>query len=394
MRLHPLALGLFSLSVLAQTAPAPTPIPMIKEDAPPPPPAVRARGLQGVTAETITVSQDVLRGMAELEPDIAARDEAPQPGVVVVRVLISKTGVVEEAVPASGFGELPAVAVAGVKGWKYRPYMVDGKPQEVQSTVTIMFRDGVGKRMSFSSGGVAGMSGMVGVAGMAGLGTAPVALRAAPPGSVRVSSGVIQGLAIAQPQPVYPPIAKAAHVQGVVVLHAILSKTGVIENLQVISGPPMLVSAAMDAVKLWRYKPYLLNGDPVEVDTTINVNFTIAETPGPAPGTTSQTGSPAGDSPVFVPSGVMLQYVLENPQPACSAPVEQGGSEMVVLRAIISAEGVVRDLQVVSAKKSLEQCSMEAVRRWRYRPYLVAGAPKEVETMVVLSLNFAGPAAK
>jgi protein TonB len=75
--------------------------------------------------------------------------------------------------------------------------------------------------------------------------------------------------------PLYPPIAKAARVAGTVVLQANISKTGTIENLRVISGPPMLQQAAMDAVKSWRYKPYLLNSEPVEVETTVNVVFTL-----------------------------------------------------------------------------------------------------------------------
>jgi protein TonB len=76
-------------------------------------------------------------------------------------------------------------------------------------------------------------------------------------------------------QPIYPPIAKAARVSGTVVLQATITKTGTIEGLKVISGPPMLVQAALDAVKTWRYRPYLLNNDPVEVDTTVNVIFTL-----------------------------------------------------------------------------------------------------------------------
>jgi protein TonB len=135
------------------------------------------------------------------------------------------------------------------------------------------------------STGVAGMAGMGsgsagGVAGMSALGLGnppPVVQRAAPKptGPVRVSSGTVAGMAISQPQPTYPPIARAAHVQGTVVLHAIISKSGTIEKLTVVSGPPMLTASAMDAVSRWRYKPYLLNGDPVEVETTINVNFTF-----------------------------------------------------------------------------------------------------------------------
>jgi protein TonB len=75
--------------------------------------------------------------------------------------------------------------------------------------------------------------------------------------------------------PQYPAIAKAARIQGTVVLQATISKSGGIENLRVISGPPMLQQAAMDAVRSWRYKPYLLNGDPVEVETTVNVVFNL-----------------------------------------------------------------------------------------------------------------------
>jgi protein TonB len=85
----------------------------------------------------------------------------------------------------------------------------------------------------------------------------------------------MQGNLLNKTQPNYPPIAKAARVQGTVVLQATISKTGTIENLHVISGNAMLVNAAVDAVRSWRYKPYLLNGEPVEVDTTVNVIFSL-----------------------------------------------------------------------------------------------------------------------
>jgi protein TonB len=128
--------------------------------------------------------------------------------------------------------------------------------------------------------GVAGMSGMgsgSGVPGgvMGGMGNAPapVVKVEKPKGPVRVSSGVVAGNAISQPKPVYPPIARAAHVSGAVVLHAIINKAGSIERLEVISGPEMLRASALDAVRNWKYKPYVLNGDPTEVETTITVNF-------------------------------------------------------------------------------------------------------------------------
>ncbi len=77
-------------------------------------------------------------------------------------------------------------------------------------------------------------------------------------------------------QPAYPPLARAARIQGAVVLQAIISKNGTIQNLQVLNGHPMLVRAAIDAVQQWRYRPYFLNGEPVEVETQITVNFILS----------------------------------------------------------------------------------------------------------------------
>lgn len=80
---------------------------------------------------------------------------------------------------------------------------------------------------------------------------------------------------VAQPQPVYPALARQARIQGNVVLHAIIDKDGRVGQLEVVSGHPLLVQSALDAVKQWRYQPTQLNGDPVEVDTTITVSFVL-----------------------------------------------------------------------------------------------------------------------
>jgi periplasmic protein TonB len=124
-------------------------------------------------------------------------------------------------------------------------------------------------------GGIPGGS-MGGVIGSV-LSTTPVAVpKIATPQRVRVSSGVQSGLLIRKVAPSYPPLARQARIQGTVILQAQISKEGTIQNLQLISGHPMLAPAAIEAVKQWRYKPYLLNGEPVEVETTVQVNFTLA----------------------------------------------------------------------------------------------------------------------
>jgi len=78
-----------------------------------------------------------------------------------------------------------------------------------------------------------------------------------------------------QVKPLYPPIAMQARIQGTVVLQAVIGKDGTVQDLHLISGHPMLAPAAIEAVRQWRYRPYLLNDEPVEVDTQINVNFTL-----------------------------------------------------------------------------------------------------------------------
>jgi protein TonB len=97
------------------------------------------------------------------------------------------------------------------------------------------------------------------------------------PKRIRVGGQVESARLIFGPKPEYPPLAKMARIQGVVRLDAVISKDGTIENLRMISGHPLLVSAAMSAVQRWRYQPTLLNGEAVEVATEIDVNFTLAE---------------------------------------------------------------------------------------------------------------------
>ncbi len=124
-------------------------------------------------------------------------------------------------------------------------------------------------------GGIPGGS-MGGVMGSIISSGSAIVPKIATPQRVRVSAGVTSGLKVKDVKPVYPPLARQARIQGQVVLHAQISKDGVIEGLTLVSGHPMLAPAAIDAVKQWRYKPYLLNGEPVEVDTEVMVNFTLS----------------------------------------------------------------------------------------------------------------------
>ena len=127
------------------------------------------------------------------------------------------------------------------------------------------------------SGGTGDPSARSGIFGSIG-GPNVVAPPPPPPPSVRPPrvSHMMEGNLIYRVQPQYPALAQQARVQGIVVLRAVISREGKIENLQVISGPPLLVKSAIDAVLQWRYRPYFLNNEPVEVETQVTVNFTLS----------------------------------------------------------------------------------------------------------------------
>ena len=93
----------------------------------------------------------------------------------------------------------------------------------------------------------------------------------------RVGGNVQSAKLVRQPKPVYPPLARQARIQGQVKFTAVIGNDGTIQNLQLISGHPLLVQSAQDAVRQWVYQPTLLNGEPVQVITQIDVNFTLTQ---------------------------------------------------------------------------------------------------------------------
>jgi TonB family protein len=202
------------------------------------------------------------------------------------------------------------------------------------------------------------------------------------PRSIRVGGNVAVANLIYQVTPVYPPIAKTAHISGTVVLHAIIGKDGTVQELQYISGPPLLMKSAMDAVRQWKYKPTMINGNPVNVDTTVTVIFTLggsnAEVPNPAAPETPATSPLPRDS------------VRSAPAIAHSAPIyptdakEKHIEGIVVLRATISESGSVKKLEIESGPPELTDAAMDAVRRWQFSPLEVNGTQVETQRRIAI----------
>jgi protein TonB len=130
-----------------------------------------------------------------------------------------------------------------------------------------------------SAGMVGGVPGGVAGGSMGGVIGGVIGGVPAPPkptqSRIRVGGNVIAAKVLNRVNPVYPPLARQTRISGTVRLHAIIAKDGTVQQLEVISGHPLLVQAALDAVRQWRYQPTLLNGDPVEVDTTVDVIFSL-----------------------------------------------------------------------------------------------------------------------
>src|ERR1700733_8907403 len=155
-------------------------------------------------------------------------------------------------------------------------------PTKIPQKIQMIKEDEAPPPVMASSGVVGGVPGGIPGGQMGGviggiISSTPVAVpKVATPQRVRVSQGVSAGLLVRRVNPTYPPLARQARIQGQVILRAVISKDGSIEGLTLVSGHPMLAPAAIDAVKQWKYKPYLLNGEPVEVDTEVLVNFTLS----------------------------------------------------------------------------------------------------------------------
>jgi len=191
----------------------------------------------------------------------------------------------------------PPAAAPQVKVVKVIPRQFDAgrlmAPKSIPKEIATIKEDelppptaGVGGVVGGVPGGVAGGT-MGGVLGGI-IGSVPSAAPPPPPPPkkeevkqvvqrIKIGGSVQQAKLIRQPKPVYPPLAKQARISGVVHLSAIIAKDGTIQKLEVIGGHPLLVPSALEAVKQWVYQPTLLNGEPVEVQTTIDVNFTLSQ---------------------------------------------------------------------------------------------------------------------
>jgi protein TonB len=246
----------------------------------------------------------------------------------------------------------------------------------------------------------------------------------AAPQRIRVSDDVMRAVLVRKVTPVYPPLARQARIQGAVILKVVIDKSGNVFSVQLVSGHPMLAPAAIEAVKQWKYQPYLLNGEAVEVETNVQVIFRIDGEPAPAgpdegapgtgpgevpggipgatpgqnvrlgviggviaPATPGDSGHPALPKRIRVSSAVAQALLERKVSPTYPPDARQQHVQgVVVLKVETDKEGNVYDVELISGHPLLAPAAMEAVKQWKYRPFLLNGTPVEVETQV--QVNF------
>jgi TonB family protein len=190
-------------------------------------------------------------------------------------------------------------------------------------------------------------------------------------------SGNVQALQlISHVEPVYPALAKQAQIQGTVELSGLIGKDGRVRDLQLLRGHPLLVQAALSAVKDWVYKPTTINGEPVEVRTEISVNFTLAP-------------SESAEMPkrIQVDGNAQAANLITQVRPNYPPEAKQAGIQGTVqLQAVLGKDGKVQDIKVLSGEPVLAAAALDAVRQWVYRPTLLNGEPVEVKTTI--DINF------
>jgi TonB family protein len=210
---------------------------------------------------------------------------------------------------------------------------------------------------------------MIGVAALLASAVSAQQTDAPRPKKLRVSQRVMAGQLIHRVEPEYPEAAKAQGISGVVIVQLQIDSEGHVAQTNIVSGDPLLTEAAVNAIKQWQFKPYTLDGEPVEVETTASVRVGLPQM-------------------LRVSQGVMEGNVVRKVNPVY--PVEARAARIqgdVILEVTISREGDVSHLAVISGHPLLADAATNAVKQWKYKPYLLNGNPVEIESTIKIQFH-------
>ena len=232
--------------------------------------------------------------------------------------------------------------------------------------------------------------------------------KASPPQPIQVAANVQAAKLTHRVVPDYPTLARQARIQGTVIFSAIIGKDGAVRTLQLVSGHPLLTPAALEAVKQWVYRPTLVNAEPVEVSTQVDVNFTLTEPTPPPKAAESASAAPAPSAPSAPPppkpvqaaapsqpqvytlgAGVTAPVILSRVEPGYTEEARQARhSGVVLLEVDVWPDGTVHNVRVLrSLGMGLDEKAAEAVKQWKFRPGTKDGQPVAVSVAIQIRFN-------
>ena len=283
----------------------------------------RARLAMGVLLMSAAATAQPLTVVKRVAPEYPAiARQAGARGDVQMSVTVAPDGHVTEVKVLSGHPMLQKAAKEAVQQWVYAP-----RQEEATAVVALHFEG--------------------------------------PPAGLAPQGGTIQqAVLINRTEPIYPDMAKRTGAVGRVVLQATIGKDGHVKAVRVISGHPMLQNAAMDAVMQWIYRPTLLNGQPVETETQITLNFMGSSTP----------------------IGLEPAELIERKEPVPEGELATiAGS--VTFRAKVGQDGRLSEIRVADGTAELVAPALAAVKQWRYRPAKLNGEPVEAFTDITVQFK-------
>ena len=264
-------------------------------------------------------------------------------GVVILEAKIDEKGRVMDAMILRSIPELDQAAIDAVRQWVYEPLLIDGKPTKVLFTVTVRFQLGEKDIEKFAEG------------------------------AVKVTDTIPPPRLIKKVDPVYPTIASQAGVEGVVILEARTDVDGRVKNVRVLRSVPLLDQAAIDAVRQWTYEPLIIDGQPKEAIFTTTVRFTLEdkEEKGQAGGTAT------GD--------VLVPKLIKRVDPVYPEAARRAGIQgLILLEATTDEKGNVAAIRVLKSIPELDQAAIDALKKWKYEPFIIEGKPKGVVFTVTI----------
>jgi TonB family protein len=319
----------------------------------------------------------LIRDVSAAYPEEARK--AGVEGIVIMEATTDTYGRVASVKVLRGIPLLDQAAIDAIKQWVYEPMVIDGKPQPVTFTVTMRFKLDDKKKPQVEGGVAGGVQGGVEggveggvVGGVLGGVIGGKDIKQFEGDAVRAVGKIQPPKLVKMVKPVYPKIAKQAHVEGVVIVEAKADEQGNVIDARVLRSIPVLDQAALDAVKQWKYEPMVIDGKPHKVVFTVTVRFTLDEAEHRAVDKFAEGAVKAqGD---IKPPRLLKEVPAVYPEVARQAQVEG----VVILSVKTDETGKVADTIVLRSIPLLDQAAIDAVRQWIYEPFVYEGKAQPV----------------